>query len=77
MYNSLHVFCWVKVSLVLNIWKCENDQNIQKLLEAKTTKHGLNTIHQFISCTNCAIVKLSLLHLKVHLPESVTELIVI
>lgn len=75
MYTSLHVFCWVKVSLVLNIWKCENASNIQKLLKAKRTKYGLNMIPRFNSCTNCAIVNSSLLHLKVHLLESVSELL--
>lgn len=75
MYTSLHAFCWVDISLVLNIWKRGNARNIQKLLEAKKTKHGLNMIHWFNSCRNCIIVNFSLLNLKVHLLESVSEFI--
>lgn len=77
MYTGLHAFCWVKVSLVLSTWKCKNARNIQKLLEAKRTKHSLNMIHLFNSWRNCTIVNSSLLHFKAHLLKSASELIVI
>lgn len=73
MYASLRSFCWVKVRVVLNIWKCGNASNIQKLLQTERTIHGLNMIHHFNSC----IVKSIFLHLKVHLLDSVSELTVI